>query len=450
MIEEVKDPLPTPPLPSSFDAERGLLCAFLSHPREIGAKCASRKISTEHFYHYSHRETFGVAFPLWAADKPLDFVIVTAALRDLGVLDHIGGPAYVSDVFTYGSSAGNVENYMDIVEKKYRLRQIHEICSEYGPQSLDDQGSPDDMLNELQGRIAALGANPDNSIPTMKQNVLDVVDVMSSRATGKSVVITGLKALDEAVGPLERGNLFVIGGQTKSGKSILAGQIALNIALEGKPVLFISLEMTEREITSRWLSAISRCNMRLPHMWSEMDYDRFNAAKQTVSKLQIHVVCRRFGLNEITALCQQFSCLHSGDGQEPLAAIVLDYAQLAEVPSRKKDDRRQQEIAQVSRACKRAAGKHNVLFVLLSQLNDDGRTREGRDLEMDANLMVEVGVSGDGGSRRVKVVLARSAPMGQLLKLRIIPEHTRVEDDDTITIEPEEKPKGSKRKWHDR
>lgn len=448
----MSEPKPDEPqiivLPNSFEAERGLLCAFLKSPREIGEKCATRRITVDHFYHYPHLEAFAVANLLWAADKPIDFIIVTQCLRDLDLLDKVGGAAFVTEVFDFGASVHNADNYLDTVEKKYRLRQINDICAEYGLKSTAERGSPDDMLNDLQGRIGALGAQPDTAIPTMRQNVLDVLDVMASRASGKSVVMTGLKALDEMVGPLERGNLVVIGGQTKSGKSILAGQIALNIALEGKPVLFLSLEMSEREITARWLASISRVNMRLPHAWSEMDYGRFNAAKETVAKLPIHVVCRRYGIAELMALCQQFASRHAGSA-EPLACIILDYAQIAESSKRGKDDRRQQEVAEISRACKRAAGKHNVLFVLLSQLNDDGRTREGRDIEMDANLMLEVGVNADGGNRRVKVVLARSAPMGQLLKLRIIPEHTRVEDDERMDIsdEPETK-KPAKRKWH--
>ena len=126
---------------------------------------------------------------------------------------------------------------------------------------------------------------------------------------------------------------------------------------------------------------------------------------------------------------------------------MFDYAQIAE--GKIGAERRQQEVAEISRTCKRIAGSLDVLFILLTQLNDEGRSRESRDIENDCNMMLEVGHNKDTGERGVKVVLARSAPSGHRLKLRIIPEHTRVEDAPEMNFEPEErKPKSRYRNFH--
>lgn len=435
-------------LPQAADAERGLLSSFLIAPREIGGLCAERRIGAGHFHLPAHQTIFAVLLELWSLEKPIEFILLTQILRDRGLLDSVGGPAYITELFVFLPTAANAGYYVEILEEKRFLREIIGICTEYAARSYDDQSAMPEIMAEVQSKIAALGSHETLKVPSMKENIIAANESLEEHLSdGASVIRTGLSAIDNECGPVERGNLLVIGGQTKSGKTILASQIALNIALSGKPVLFISLEMSERELTLRMLSSMARVNTREVRRWSEVEHGRFSVASVTLMSAKLSIVTRRYRLSEIVSACQS----HAARPGEPLAAIVLDYAQLTEGMRKGKEDRRQQEIAEISRTCKRLAGKLNVLFVLLTQLNDDGRTREGRDIENDANLMVEVGHNRDTGERGVKVVLARSAPSGQRLKLRIIPEHTRVEDDAEMTFDEDdapEKPKGRKRKWN--
>jgi replicative DNA helicase len=59
-----------------------------------------------------------------------------------------------------------------------------------------------------------------------------------------------------------------------------------------------------------------------------------------------------------------------------LGMVIVDYLQL--VPSSKTFDNRAQEVASMSRAFKLGSLALNVPFVILSQLNDDGKTKEDR------------------------------------------------------------------------
>lgn len=433
-------------LPQAPDAERGVLSSFLLAPREIGGLCAERKLSPGHFHLPAHATVYAVLVELWSLERPIDFITLTQLLRDRGQLDQVGGAASVTELFTFLPTAANAGYYVEILEEKFYLREIIKVCTEYAARSYDEQDQVPEIMAEVQAKIAALGTRETVRIPTMKENIMEANDSLMERTfDGAGIIRTGLLAIDKECGPLERGSLMVIGGQTKSGKSILAGQIALNIALSGKPALFISLEMSERELTLRLLSSMARVNTRLVRDWSEAEHGRFTVASTTLLKVPLAIITRRYRLSEIVATCQSFAARPG----EPLAVIVLDYAQLTEGVRKGREDRRQQEIAEISRTCKRLAGKLNVLFVLLTQLNDDGRTREGRDIENDANLMVEVGYNRETGERGVKVVLARSAPSGQRLKLRIIPEHTRVDDDADMDVEPKAEAKPRKRRWDD-
>lgn len=68
----------------------------------------------------------------------------------------------------------------------------------------------------------------------------------------KTFVRTGISNLDEKLGGLPRGYLTLLAARPGMGKTTLAMQIARNVAVQGKKVLFFSLEMLGSEL---WLKA---------------------------------------------------------------------------------------------------------------------------------------------------------------------------------------------------
>lgn len=73
----------------------------------------------------------------------------------------------------------------------------------------------------------------------------------ASKLWGKvSGISTGYPTLDAMIGGLKPGEVILIGGETNNGKSALAQNIAVNVALE-HTVLFITLEMQKTEAGSR-------------------------------------------------------------------------------------------------------------------------------------------------------------------------------------------------------
>lgn len=64
---------------------------------------------------------------------------------------------------------------------------------------------------------------------------------------------SGYPSVDRLTRGFVGGELTVIAGKTSKGKTTLAVNIANNIALSGKTVLFVTLEMTHAQITSRFI-----------------------------------------------------------------------------------------------------------------------------------------------------------------------------------------------------
>ena len=81
----------------------------------------------------------------------------------------------------------------------------------------------------------------------------------------ESYISSGWKWLDDAIGGgfLQNGKaLYMFGGPANIGKSIFLGNVAVNIAKQGKSVLVISLEMSEMVYAKRMSSNITKIPMK--------------------------------------------------------------------------------------------------------------------------------------------------------------------------------------------
>ena len=89
------------------------------------------------------------------------------------------------------------------------------------------------------------------------------------------IVPTGFRHLDEILNGGLRPALYTIGAISSLGKTSLCIQIADNIAKQGKPVLFVSLEMARDEL-------VAKCLSRITYQRSKAAIGTFNNASTTV------------------------------------------------------------------------------------------------------------------------------------------------------------------------
>ena len=88
------------------------------------SNCARRA-----FYAPSHQILFNLVAKLVEANKPIEFITLKQALKDRAQLEEIGGPEYLSDLFSFVPSAANADYYIDIIREKYLLRQMIVTCN---------------------------------------------------------------------------------------------------------------------------------------------------------------------------------------------------------------------------------------------------------------------------------------------------------------------------------
>src|SRR3989440_8497796 len=164
--------------PHSVEAEQGVLGSMLISPRDAIAECVE-KINEEYFYIPAHQTIYTVLVELWNAGQAIDLITFTQVLRDRNLLDSVGGPAFVTSLFTFVPTAANVGYYLEIVRDKYILREIISACTEGARRSYEEQDEVDNLLDEVEQRIFTVGEDRfKGQALTMKDQVMEAIEAI--------------------------------------------------------------------------------------------------------------------------------------------------------------------------------------------------------------------------------------------------------------------------------
>jgi predicted ATP-dependent serine protease len=243
--------------PHDLAAERAVLGAVVSDPAALRA--VDRLVAPEDFYDPSHATIFMAMQALATRGVPIDPVTLAAELRQRERLEAIGGAQALAALAPAPAPPAHVEAHAQIVSDLGRTRRaLAEIA---------------DATTRLQQGEA---------LATVHRRLTEALAQQARRATGESIteglaalyddwhrphahVATGLWQLDALLaGGLRAGDLIGIAGSAGGGKSLLAGQIALDAAKAGAVVVYASVEMPHAELLARWL-ALEAFRAAAPH-----------------------------------------------------------------------------------------------------------------------------------------------------------------------------------------
>ena len=390
-------------LPQSPDAEKGVLCSYLLAPREVGGFCAEKQITPAHFHIPAHGELFGVLQQLWDANKPIDFIILTELLRDTQRLDMVGGAAFVTELFTFLPTAANLAYYVEIVQEKHTLREIIKVCTEYAARSYDEQDNVPNLLDDVEGKIFAIAQDRfKDKAASMKDQVMQAIHAIEELYERRGAITglpTGLAEFDKMTDGLHAAEMIVIAARPSMGKTALAMNMAEHIALEEKrAVAVFSLEMSTSQLVQRMLCSRARVNLGNVRngFLSERDFPALTAAASKLAESKFFIDdTPGLSILELRAKARRLKSQHD------IAAIFIDYLQLLRSTSKRAQDNRQLEIAEISSGLKGLAKELNIPIVVLAQLNrnPEGRTgaslgrprlsdlRESGSIEQDADVV---------------------------------------------------------------
>ena len=440
--------------PQAPDAEKGVLSSILLAPKDVIGLAIETGVKRESFYIPAHGEIFEALLELWNANKPIDFITIAQFLRDRNKLDQVGGPAFLNELFVYLPTAASAGYYIEILLEKFTLREIIKVCTEYSSRSYEEQDDPAGLLDEVETRIFEIAKDRfKDKAAGMKDMVMKAIGDIQKLYDNRGKITglaTGFKKLDQMTDGLHGAEIFVIAARPSMGKTALAMNMAEHIAVDlGQPVAVFSLEMSSQQLVQRFLCSLARVNLANIRngFLSERDFPALmaGAAKLAAAKVFIDDTSG-LSILELRAKARRMKSQHN------IQAIFIDYLQLVRSTSRRAQDNRQLEIAEISAGLKALAKELNIPIVVLAQLNrnPESRTgdskgkprlsdlRESGSIEQDADivaLLVREEYYADtdeakeelAGKATLIIAKQRNGPIGDV-PLTFLKEFTRFED----------------------
>ncbi|HEY1769586.1 MAG TPA: replicative DNA helicase [Chthoniobacterales bacterium] len=366
-------------LPHSVEAEQGVLGSMLISPRETIAEVVE-KINEQYFYIPAHQTIYNVLVDLWNAGAGIDLITFTQVLRDRNFLDAVGGPAFVTSLFTFVPTAANVAYYLAIVRDKYILREIISACTEGARRSYEEQEEVENLLDEVEQKIYAVGEDRfKGKMPTMKEQVMEAfeaIEKLYEQRGGITGLSTGFKDLDRLTSGLHPAEMIVIAARPSMGKSALAMNIVEHIAVnENRPVAVFSLEMSAQQLVQRLLCSRAGVNsqkVRDGSFLAERDFPRLTDAASKLAEAKIFIDdSPALNILELRAKSRRLCAQHK------IELIVIDYLQLLRSTSRRGQENRQIEISEISAGIKALAKELKIPVIVAAQLNRNPENRTG-------------------------------------------------------------------------
>lgn len=356
-------------------------------------------LQVEDFYREPHREIFAAMFKLATARQPIDAITITEELRSKHTLEHVGGPAYIAELAAIVPTASNAEHYAEIVHRKARARGLAMVSTQIASDAYDGAADEPAFFEGAGARFfdACFERNDRRAMMPISRILPDVLDgIFQRRGGGISGISSGLADLDQSLSGFEPGQLIIIAARPGMGKTSLATQLALQIS-RALSVGFFSLEMTKEELATRMLCQLGEVpysSVRDGRL-GVADVERLLQAQQALSEHMLDIDdSSTTGPLQLRNRCLNLMQRNNGAG---LGAIFVDYLQLM-APDRR-GERRETEIATITRAMKALAKEFKCPVFLLSQLNRQVESRpdkrpvladlrESGAIEQDADVVM--------------------------------------------------------------
>lgn len=371
-------PDPARPFPASEIMEKSALCCLLRDP----AGCAERSelsLSPESFHHPAHRIVFEKITELVDQRAKVDLVTLIQHLHDKGLLEEIGGAAALAEIADYVPTNALYPQYVESLEEKRVLRAIIGTCSEAIQRAHGEGEETGALLDEIEQQVLAVRqSGTRSSSRSLKEETMEAVrhfETMMSKGGATMGLPTGLKNLDAMTDGLHPGEMFVIAARPSMGKTSLAMNIVEHVACDEKqPSLVFSLEMGTQQLVQRLLCArggVSMSKFR-EGFASSVEFRKIGEAARELAQSKLFIDdTPSISIMELRAKARR---VHH---QHPLKLIAIDYIQLLRSTSRRAQENRQIEIAEISAGIKALAKELSVPIIVLAQLNRNPEQRGG-------------------------------------------------------------------------
>jgi len=260
VIEMQKGKLP----PQALDLEEAILGGLLIDKK--ADEMFDVFTNPEVFYKEAHKLVFEAIVNVSAKNEPVDLLTVSAELKRMGKLEAVGGDFFLIQLTQKTSSSAHIDYHSRIVLQKYIAREQIKLANETIAMAYDDTTDVFDLMDYSEMGLTRLT----EMISTGKKaltwsQMLDrvVLNVETLTAHGDKIlgIETGFWKLDAHFGGWQPGDFYVIGARPGAGKTAFTVASMIGAAKAGRPVGYLSLEMSGVQLATRGVANNSHFHM---------------------------------------------------------------------------------------------------------------------------------------------------------------------------------------------
>lgn len=379
-------------MPAVKESEEALLCCLMRYPQEFTGLLAAEGVDAACFYIHGRTHEQITAY---IKDNPdlneIETVHFWQFLEMNGTLGRLGGPSMIADITSRGPMENHWRKYAEQV-KEMKARRMALAAGKRITEALDSSEAIVATREALDALVTAVGSK--NKAKDAKSTGNEFItrwihDYETGDIPGKS---SGFQEIDAISGGMRAGEMWVIGGQSTRGKSVVMMQVASEFMRRGDKVAIYSLEMMAHEVTGRIVCVLGNIHYgAITQPRTANKNDRAGITRGVEEYKTTNVWIDDTGgqtLDWIEAESQRISDLNDG-----LDLIVIDYLQLVHTVFQKGVNR-EQEIAKISKGLKQLAKRIKCPVLTGTQLNEQGRARESKAIEQDADALLYIGEDG--------------------------------------------------------
>lgn len=368
-------------LPHAVGPEKSVLSTMMQYPQEFIPLAIELLLTERHFYLPAHSTLYGFLVSEFNASREIELVSLIQRLIDKGILDRVGGPSSIADLYTYAPSTATFRHHIGNLREKFAAREMIRIANETIMSVYD---SPDEIPETLEALERAVMAIRDNDATDKPQTVRQAADAVLGKFEAEirhdpkaKGIATGFEELDAVTNGLHPGEMTVIGARPSVGKTALMMNIAERVCIDnGIPALVFSAEMTTEAITKRLI--FSRAKYDLSSISRGItpnrgDLLRIKRISLEVAEAKLHIDDKSGpSINYIRAKARRMKREHN------IGLIAIDYLGLIKSVSKQSQFSREREISEISAGVKGMAKDLGIPVILLAQLNREVEKRTSK------------------------------------------------------------------------
>ena len=143
----LKDKIP----PNNTEAEQAILGAILLESDALGT--VLQYVRAESFYTLAHQKIFQAVLDLYNKGQRVDILVISEHLRQEGLLDSVGGTAYIASLTDTVPSTANVAYYAKIVLDAAIRRSLLKVSHQIYADVFDETVAYSSVLEQAQKNI---------------------------------------------------------------------------------------------------------------------------------------------------------------------------------------------------------------------------------------------------------------------------------------------------------